>query len=197
MARPKTYLREEALRSACEAFWKFGYERLGVRALEEETKINQFALQNDFGGKENLFLEALQLYVDETEKNLLKPIREGCIDQIEFCFESLANPKTQATSKWGCMVVNAGVDNASLNNPKISEISVNYWLLLESAFYKALKSSQRHNDIGQDVNLRQSAKALVVAAMGIHASNRINNSLTAGNPLAEVMCSTISSWRVG
>lgn len=196
MARPKTYRREDALRSACEVFWQFGYKGLSVRALEEKTNINQFALQNDFGGKENLYLEALEFYVAETDKAVLKPLREGGIEEIDHFFYCLGNPETTITSKWGCMVVNAGIDNAKVSNKKIAHISTNYWKSLTAAFSAALTSAKRNNTIAQEINVRKSANALVVAAMGIHTCNRINQSLTAGVPLVSVIRSTIAGWRV-
>lgn len=195
MARPKTYNREEALQDACDAFWKFGYRGLSVRALENETELNQFAIQKDFGGKQSIYLEALQLYVDETERSILAPMREGGIDGIEHFFRSLSDASAYASSQWGCMVVNAGVENAVLENGELAQIANEYWDSLSSSFHSALRRSDRDGELRKGLDLDDSTNALVVAAVGIHTANRIENSLSAGAPLARLILHTIHSWK--
>ena len=75
MARAKSYDREVAVEAAMLAFWRKGYGALGVREIESETSINRFALQTDFGGKQGLFLEALQKYLAISDETALKPLQ--------------------------------------------------------------------------------------------------------------------------
>jgi AcrR family transcriptional regulator len=65
MGRPKTYDREEVLRRAMNLFWAKGYEGTHLQELVQVAGINRFSLYNEFGGKEGLFREAVQVYLDD------------------------------------------------------------------------------------------------------------------------------------
>lgn len=92
MPRPKSYDRDEAIRKARDAFWESGYGALGVRDLETRSGINRFALKNDFGGKEQLFVECLDSYHAESEEWVLAPMRRGGLGAIRTMIANLAAP---------------------------------------------------------------------------------------------------------
>ena len=49
MPRSKGYDRAQAVERACEAFWEFGYQALGLREIESRTGLNRFAIHTEFG----------------------------------------------------------------------------------------------------------------------------------------------------
>ena len=187
MARPKSYNREEALFRAVESFWEHGYGNLGVRAIEEQTSLNQFAIREEFGGKEGLYLEALNFYAAEAERMMIGPLRQGGLDAIDAFLADLADPETLSTSRWGCLVVNAGLENASQNRDRIAEVTKAYWQSLEDAFTEALRRAVRAGDVQSNLDVTETATALVTAVMGIHTRNRTGGSPVAGRPLIEML----------
>jgi len=62
MARPPEFDRAEALIKAQHLFWERGYERTTVRDLTEAMGISAPSLYNAFGGKKELFDEAVAAY---------------------------------------------------------------------------------------------------------------------------------------
>lgn len=66
--RPRTFEREVALGLAMELFWANGYHATSVSDLTERMGIGTKSLYAAFGSKEQLFSEALQLYLATFEK---------------------------------------------------------------------------------------------------------------------------------
>jgi len=67
MGRHKSYDREDVLRRATRLFWEKGYEGTHLKELVEVAGINRFSLYEEFGGKEGLFEEALETYIQSLE----------------------------------------------------------------------------------------------------------------------------------
>jgi AcrR family transcriptional regulator len=65
MGRRKTYDRDQVLRRAMNLFWTKGYEGAHLQELVEVAGINRFSLYSEFGGKEGLFRQAVQIYIDD------------------------------------------------------------------------------------------------------------------------------------
>lgn len=61
--RPRGFDRDEALRRAMHVFWAHGYEATSISQLVEAMGIVSPSIYAAFGSKENLFREAVQLYV--------------------------------------------------------------------------------------------------------------------------------------
>jgi len=195
MARPKSYDRDAALMRACQAFWQHGYAALGVRAIESQTGLNQFAIRSDFGGKEGLFLEALELYMRQAERSVLVPLQDGGIGEIDQFFEGLVTPGSINASRWGCLVVNSGLENASVNNARITAITRKYWQLLNDGFTAALQRSLKRDEVIRQLDVAQAAEALVIAVMGVHTMNRTKGSDSAGRPMVTMVQNLIAGWR--
>lgn len=195
MARPKTYDRNEAVERACHAFWAHGYGALGVRELEKLTGLNKFAIRSEFGGKEGLYLEALRYYAEAAKETVLAPIRSGGIGTIEAFFEGLVTEGCVNSSRWGCLIVNTGIENAELNRPALKAASDDYWSVLAQHFEDALCRSIETGEIERTLDVGQASQGLVTAVMGIHTMNRVSGAHDAGAPLVNMVGDLIKSWR--
>lgn len=197
MGRPKTYDRDAALKLACEAFWAHGYGQLGVRALEIQTGLNQFAIRTDFGGKEGLYVEALRFYIDLTERQALAPMKTAGVDSIAAFFRSLVSDGSPTSSAWGCLVVNSGIENAEVGSSRVQAVASAYWRTLGDHFSAALRRSLDRGEVVLDVDgdVDELSGALVVAVMGVHTANRAAADNVAGAPLVTVVLRLIDSWK--
>lgn len=192
MPRPKSYDRQEALTKACYAFWEHGYQALGVRELEQLTGINQFAIRSEFGGKEGLYLEALQHYCDAAIATAMAPMKDGRIPEIIAFLTGLVSPESMTSSSFGCLVVNTGIENARVQSPRLELVVTSYWAALEDHFRQALENERKAQGEAADFNPVSLAQALVPAVMGIHAQNRAQKSQYAGQPLVSLLCAQLS-----
>jgi TetR/AcrR family transcriptional regulator, transcriptional repressor for nem operon len=196
MARPKSYDRDAALRRACEAFWAHGYGALGVRAIEHQTGLNQFAIQTEFGGKEGLLVEALEFYADKARQHALRPLKDGGIAAIAAFFHRLVTDGSPTSSKWGCLLVNSGIENAEIKSARIEAVSDAYWRTLRQHFATALRRSIDAGEVADNLDVADITRALVTAVIGIHTANRIAGSNRAGAPLVRMIERQIESWRI-
>jgi AcrR family transcriptional regulator len=64
--RPMSFDKATALRSALHLFWSKGYEATSLADLTTAMGITPPSLYNAFGGKEQLFAAALDLYIADT-----------------------------------------------------------------------------------------------------------------------------------
>jgi len=72
MARPKNFTRDGVLANALPVFWQHGFADTSLQALEEATGVNRSGLYAEFEGKEDLFVQSLQYYLDaQTKRGLL------------------------------------------------------------------------------------------------------------------------------
>src|ERR1700757_2883088 len=67
MGRPKKFSREEVLDKALPLFWKRGFADTCLQDLEKVTGVNKSGLYSEFKDKEDLYLAALQRYVENTD----------------------------------------------------------------------------------------------------------------------------------
>ncbi|MEM9921565.1 MAG: helix-turn-helix domain-containing protein, partial [Bacteroidota bacterium] len=66
MPRSKNFDRQEVLQKAVELFWQKGFHATSMQDLVDHLEINRGSMYNTFGGKEQLFQEALALYKKQT-----------------------------------------------------------------------------------------------------------------------------------
>lgn len=195
MPRPKSYNREEAVQKACEAFWAHGYQALGIRELEQLTGLNKFAIRSEFGGKEGLYLEALDFYANAAISNALSPMQKGGLNEIIAFLENLVTQGSPTSSGWGCLIVNTGVENARIQSSKLEKATNNYWDALNDHFKQALKNASKRGEISTNINRNATAKALVTAVMGVHAKNRSVRAHNGGQELVNFICAHLNSLK--
>ena len=196
MARPKSYDRNQALERACYAFWEHGYSTLGVRELERLTGLNKFAIRSEFGGKEGLYLEALEYYSEAAKATVLSPMRSGGIETIEAFFHGLVKESSVNSSPWGCLVVNTGIENAELNRSSLQAASEDYWSTVSGHFEIALSRSIEAGELDGAIDIDEACRGLVTAVMGVHTMNRISGAHDAGTSLVNLVSDLIKTWRV-
>lgn len=104
VGRPKAYDRDEVLRLAMELFWAKGYEGVHLQELVEVTGLNRFSLYKEFGGKDGLFREALDLYLSQAGvayEETLGREPQG-LDNIRDYFAAIRFPR----GYHGCFMIN-------------------------------------------------------------------------------------------
>lgn len=197
MARPKSYDRQDSVRRACLAFWAHGYRALGVRALEKETGLNQFAIRTEFGGKEGLYLEALKFYCDAAKQEAMTPMKEGGIDEVIGFLKGLVTEGSPTSNKWGCLIVNTGIENAQIGSARLDAAVKDYWGTLRDHFRTALQRARDAHAIDPETDVDELSRGLVAAVMGVHTVNRVVGANDAGAPLVTLMCNHLESLRTG
>ncbi|MFI5779672.1 TetR/AcrR family transcriptional regulator [Nocardia sp. NPDC051570] len=108
--RPRAFDRALALRCAMEVFWEHGFAGASMSDLTAAMGINSPSLYAAFGGKEQLFREAVDLYRETdggyTERALSE--QPTARRSIEAMLRDNAAAYADDTTPRGCMVVLAG-----------------------------------------------------------------------------------------
>ncbi|MGI9332168.1 MAG: TetR/AcrR family transcriptional regulator, partial [Gammaproteobacteria bacterium] len=185
----------EAVDRACEAFWQFGYQALGLRDIEARTGLNRFAIHTEFGGKEGLFLEVLGRYGDYTEREVFSRLKGGGVDHIRGFFEALVSAaEAHPCQAYGCLMFNSAVEPATAALPAVRRRTRAFIDCLHEALGAALLKSQNEGQLSPELDVREAAAFLVGCAAGIHVLNRSSQDVRAGEPVARTVNRTLRSW---
>ncbi|MFC7621227.1 TetR/AcrR family transcriptional regulator [Microlunatus sp. GCM10028923] len=108
--RPRAFDREVALQRAMEVFWEHGYEGTSLADLTAAMKINSPSLYAAFGGKEELFREAVGLYGATKGGLTSRALTEEptAAAAVEAMLRDNAAAYTSGDGPRGCMIVLAG-----------------------------------------------------------------------------------------
>lgn len=196
MGRPKSYVREDAVRRARDAFWEHGFSRLGVRELEARSGINRFALARDFGGKEALFVEALADYAVDAETYLFGPLRVGDVDAIASVLEGLVTPFEGSPRRFGCLMVNTTVENARERIDAFQEKTDEHFRKLREAAEAALANEASRGTLAPHVDPVACGEFVVGCVVAANTLNRRAGSILGARRFIDVALTTVQSWRV-
>lgn len=107
--RPRRFDRDQALAGAVETFWRLGYDAASIRHLAAAMGISQPSLYLAYGGKAELFVEALALYERQHAVMDMTPLRSAATlrDGVTALFDALGRRCTRGER--GCMLLNGKV----------------------------------------------------------------------------------------
>jgi AcrR family transcriptional regulator len=122
MGRPKKFKRESVLQKALPVFWRCGFADASLHELEQATGVNKSGLYSEFKGKEDLFLQSLQYYLDNHELPGLLTAEPLGWNNIERFLK--AGPRNIEGPK-GCFAVNSMRESAILPPAAVDIITRN------------------------------------------------------------------------
>ena len=104
--RPRTFDDDAALEQAMLTFWEHGYESSGIADLAEAMGIGVSSLYATFGGKEDLFLAALDRYQEHRGRYTKSTMEDAGTARQAFTslFETAAVELTRPDQPRGCML---------------------------------------------------------------------------------------------
>ncbi|MBY8851920.1 TetR/AcrR family transcriptional regulator [Saccharothrix longispora] len=122
--RPRSFDRDQALRTAMLAFWDRGFESVSTTELASGMNISQSSLYAAFGDKQSLFREAIAYY-GEHEGSIARRALAGADtarQAVESMLRQCADRFTDGALPSGCMVVLAAT-NTTADNAAVQEFA--------------------------------------------------------------------------
>ena len=112
MARHKDFDPDLALDNAMRLFWRQGYHATSIQDLVEATGINRASLYATFGGKEALFLAAVERYLAEINRVRIAKLQGNPSPRaaIQGYFDDLVEFAIGDGRRLGCMLTNSAVE---------------------------------------------------------------------------------------
>jgi AcrR family transcriptional regulator len=173
MPRPRTRTRDEILAAAKDVFWEHGYEGTPLSELEHRTGVNRSSLYAEFGSKEGLFSEALDLYYAEVVEPLVGRLeRDASIPAIATFFEGVRGVilEDREATRRGCLLVNT-IAAMAPEDGAATRRGTEFRDRLARAFGHAL---QRANARLDETSTRTRAEMLLATTLGIWLCARID-----------------------
>lgn len=166
MARPKEFDEAKVLLKAMVLFWRNGYEKTSIQDLVDNLNIHRRSIYDTFGDKQTLFLKALQLFEEMTEKRIeqqIKP-RSSVKSALRGLFE-MAVP-ANAGKPPGCLIVNTAVE-LTLHNQEIADRIRKNFSKTESFIYELLVQGQRSGELSNQLDLEKLAPVIHNSFIGL------------------------------
>ncbi len=173
MARPREFDTDVALNAAMLAFWERGYEATSTQDLLDAMGLSKGSLYKAFGDKHNLFLIALQNYLDHLYEKMKQSVDAGS-DPVQSMtglmgvVENLCYKQEMAN---GCFAVNTVVE-LSQRDEQASQILKRHLVRVEKLLATLIKSGQDRGVYRRDVSAEHLAEALFVYIFGMLAQSR-------------------------
>jgi len=115
MPKVETFNKELVLNQATHVFHNKGYNATSMQDLVDATGLNRSSIYNSFGSKQDLFLECLKAYQNETKTALSNIIKqsESPLRAIEDIFALYYDYISKDKDKKGCLLSNCTAELAN------------------------------------------------------------------------------------
>lgn len=190
MARPRNFDPTVVLDKAVKEFWQRGFDATGVETLCESMNLGAGSLYSAFGGKRELFLAALDRYMDQVSKDAIQRITapSSGLEGIRNYFANLVDAIAQGRRRRGCLLTNSLIELGE-RDPAVSEKIMLNLARLETAFAAALTRASAAGEI----NPEPGAKAAGYLVCVVQGLNVLANTQPNRQVLEQIVASTISS----
>ena len=190
--RPRSFDRDAALQAAMKTFWQFGYEGASMAALTEAMGINSPSLYAAFGSKEQLFREAVDLYLATEDKKTRSSLAEqrtarGAVEAM--LQRSIANLTDPAGCR-GCLLV-LGDSNAAPEHGDIHSYLAQRRKEIQAALEERLKRGIADGDVPAHANVKAIAAFFMTVMQGLSLRARDGASR---DSMLQVADAALAAW---
>ncbi len=164
---------ETITHGAMRLFWQHGYRGVSIRDIAAETGALPGSLHYRYGGKRELFLEALRYYVREhceiplAERAKWSSPRSAIID----FFEIATGLSSDDGYPKGCLVVNAALELAA-DDEDVAQIAAHVFHLLENFLRGSIERGQANGEILSELDPVETAHSLRATYLGLRVLAR-------------------------
>ena len=169
----KSFDRAQAVRDAMDVFWRCGYEATGINQLVEATGASRYGLYDEFGDKRGLFLEALDVYVEDVVRRNLGALEnhDAGLADIHAYYERMLGMGASEDNPLGCLMCMTAMTMDGADEA-IAERVAGYIERLRSSFFRALVNAKSDGDISPDADPEALAAFLVGLTQGAAVMDR-------------------------
>ena len=167
------------------AFWARGFEATSIEDLVACTGINRASLYGAFGDKRDLFLKALQLYVQtgpiieldpSTRKGGVRAALQAYIDQV---LDLMSDGRNR-----GCFITNTVAEFGSQDADILAQTRIAL-AGVENAFDRLLRWGQQTGEVPAQADARARARLLLAAIQGLQVISKVNPDARALRQIAD------------
>ena len=175
MARTKAFDKDEVLNKAMDLFWEKGFHATSIQDLVDHLGINRASMYDTFGGKDQLFMQSLQLYLQKNKANIqeIRHILRGKSTKAllsEYLYKSVS--KEKLSHQKGCFAANT-TSELSRGNDKICSVLTNNMEENIQYFEIIIRIGQEREEIDKNKDARHLARHLFVFLNGLNIVSKL------------------------
>ena len=173
MPRPREFDETAALDAAVECFWRRGYEATSLRDLTASMGLAAPSLYNSFGDKQDLFMRALQRYLDRTTRDRLHRLEATLAprDALRRFFEEIIDHSVKDRQRKGCFLVNSALDVAP-HDADCRAVIAEQFSEIEGFFSRCIRAAVDEGTASSAVDTADAARLLLAVLLGIRVLAR-------------------------
>lgn len=170
----KQFDRETALFRSMEVFWQLGYEGTSIQNLVDALGINRSSLYSTFGDKDSLYIEALELYVDNQVSECMAALRGhgSALDRVESMIR-LGLKKNRASRCNGCFAGNTAAELGS-RHPAAAKIVRATFTRMERQLRITLEQAVADGELPAGADPAALASLTMATLQGLAVMSQIN-----------------------
>jgi AcrR family transcriptional regulator len=165
---------DAALDTALRLFWRQGMATTGIQDIVTATGLNRSSLYATFGGKRELYLAALNRYVELRSRPKYRRLAEDGrgLPAVADFFEGLIAARCAGEyAGWGCMAVNAQA-GAEYGDFEVRALLERHHQDLRDALRAALVVAEERGQLAPGVDPGATADVLALLAYGVYLRSR-------------------------
>jgi TetR/AcrR family transcriptional repressor of nem operon len=168
MARPREFDEVTALEAAMECFWQRGYEATSVRDLADRMRISAPSLYNAYGDKHALYARALEHYLDQSARALIKQFEESLPPKqaVRRFLEEIIKHSVNDPKRRGCFLINSALEVAP-HDRELRAFVADRFTEIEAFFYRSIKKAQVEGTVPRNRAAKDLARLLLGVLLGI------------------------------
>jgi len=174
LARPRSFDAETVIDGAVREFWNSGFNATAVERLCAAMELSPGSLYGAFGGKRELFLAALDRYMEQISSDAIQRISAPAsgLQGIRAYFENLVEAIATGRRRRGCFLTNSLIELGQ-SDPAVSEKIGTNLTRLETAFATALTRAVAAGEIAPEPGVK-AAEYLVCLVQGLNVLANAN-----------------------
>lgn len=168
MARPKAFDVDQALERAMELFWLKGYHATSLPDLVEHMGIGRQSLYDTYGGKRQLFLQALDRYSTVMIGGALCRLEQSgaSLDDLTAFLEAVVAYQTGKRLRTACLMINSAMELAIRDKEVARRVGAHH-RRMEGAFRRALERAESLEEIHPLLPTDVVARHMVATVLGM------------------------------
>ncbi|WP_310832043.1 TetR/AcrR family transcriptional regulator [Paenibacillus pedocola] len=176
MARNKEFDTNLVLHKAMEVFGHYGYEGTSMQLLLEGLGIARQSLYDTYGTKRDLFLKAVNHYVNEKSSAVVAYLAETASVKtaISDIFEAIGETLRDEQRRKECFILYSAIDQVP-HDPEIAVLFNEDKKRLEQALYDALVRGVQQGEFSANRDLQALARYLYHARYGLTQAAKLSD----------------------
>jgi TetR/AcrR family transcriptional regulator, transcriptional repressor for nem operon len=171
--RPREFDIDDALDAALQAFWARGYEATSMADLMAATGLQKGSLYKAFGSKHELFMRALDRYLEGGLAKLRGMIDAAATprDGVHAWFSFLLGICGSRGTRTGCFALNSVVELGPHDAVAQARLKVHF-KMIQSVIEVAIAEGQEAGEFREDESARTLAEFAFTIGNGLLASSK-------------------------